>query len=149
MKPTPAPSAKNLDVNLFGPLSLARAFAPVIKSNGGGAILNILTLLSLASMPGITPDNISKAAAWSMTLSLRAELAPKNTVVHSVFPGAIDTEMLAGVEMDKANPADVARTIVAGIGEGKEDIFPGVMARQVYANWRKDHKSVEKQFAAA
>ena len=100
-------------------------------------------------MPGITPYNISKAAAWSMTLSLRAELAPKNIVVHSVFPGAIDTEMLAGVEMDKANPADVARTIVAGIGEGKEDIFPDVMVRQVYANWRKDHKSVEKQFAAA
>lgn len=145
----PGTISANLEVNLFGPLNLARAFAPGLQANGGGAILNMLTLLSLASMPSITPYNISKAAAWSMTLSLRAELAPKNITVHSVFPGAIDTDMLAGVEMDKASPADVARAIIAGVDAGEEDIFPDAMAREVYANWRKDHKQVEKQFAAA
>jgi NAD(P)-dependent dehydrogenase (short-subunit alcohol dehydrogenase family) len=140
--------SRNLEVNLFGPLNVTRAMAPVIQGNGGGAVVNILTLLSLASMPGITPYNISKAAAWSMTLSQRAELAPKNISVHSVFPGAIDTDMVADFDMDKASPADVANAIITGVNAGEEDIFPDTMAQQVYGAWRQDHKGVEKQFAA-
>lgn len=138
----------NLEVNLFGPLNVTRAMIPVLQANGGGAIVNMLTLLSLASMPGITPYNISKAAAWSMTLSLRAELEPKNIAVHGVFPGAIDTDMVADFEMDKADPAEVARAIIDGVNSGDEDIFPDAMAQQVYGAWRQDHKQVEKQFAA-
>ncbi|VAW22042.1 Short-chain dehydrogenase/reductase SDR? [hydrothermal vent metagenome] len=138
----------NLEVNLFGLLNLTRAIAPNIAKNDGGAVVNILTLLSLASMPAITPYNISKAAAWSLTLSLRAELAASNISVHSVFPGAIDTDMIAGVEMDKTAPRDVAAAIVEGINQDKEDIFPDAMAQQVYQAWSKDHKAVEKQFAS-
>jgi len=129
-------------------LNLSRAIAPNIAANGGGAIVNMLTLLSLASMPAITPYNISKAAAWSLTLSLRAELAGKNIAVHSVFPGAIDTDMLKGVEMDKSAPGDVAAAIIAGVIAGQEDIFPDPMSKQVYQAWRQDHKAVEKQFAS-
>ncbi len=138
---------RNFDINFYGSLIVSRNFAPVIEANGGGAIVNTLTLLSLASMPGFAAYNASKAAAWSMTLSLRASLADKNIDVHSVFPGAVDTDMLAGVEMPKTSPADVAKAIVNGVNNNQEDIFPDPMSTEVYDMWSKDHKSVEKQFA--
>jgi len=138
---------RNFDTNFYGTLAVSRSFAPVIEANGGGAIVNTLTLLSLASMPGLAAYNASKAAAWSMTLSLRASLADRNIDVHGVFPGAVDTDMLDGVEMPKTSPADVAQAIINGVIEGQEDIFPDPMSVEVYGAWSKDHKAVEKQFA--
>ena len=140
--------AAELDTNFFGKLLMARAFAPVIERNGGGAIVNMLTLVALASMPGLSVYNASKAAAWSMTQSLRASLAGKGVAVHAVFPGAVDTDMLAGVEMPKAAPEDVAAAIVAGVAADQEDIFPDPMSAQVYAAWKQDHKAIERQFAS-
>jgi len=140
--------AAELDTNFYGKLLMARAFTPVIQGNGGGAIVNMLTLVALASMPGLSVYNASKAAAWSMTQSLRASLAGKGVAVHAVFPGAVDTDMLAGVEMPKASPEDVAAAIVAGVAADQEDIFPDPMSAQVYAAWRQDHKAVERQFAS-
>jgi NAD(P)-dependent dehydrogenase (short-subunit alcohol dehydrogenase family) len=138
---------RNFETNFYGTLNMARAFVPVIEKNGGGAIVNILTLVALASMPGLSVYNASKAAAWSMTQSLRASLAGRKIAVHGVFPGAVDTDMLAGVEMPKASPADVAVAIVSGIAAGQEDIFPDQMSAGLYDAWKKDHKAVERQFA--
>lgn len=132
--------ARNFDTNFYGTLIMARAFAPLIERNGGGAIVNILTLVALASMPGLAAYNASKAAAWSMTQSLRASIAARGVAVHGVFPGAVDTDMLAGVDMPKTPPKDIAA--------GQEDIFPDSMSAGFYAAWKADHKSVEKQFAA-
>jgi NAD(P)-dependent dehydrogenase (short-subunit alcohol dehydrogenase family) len=140
--------ARNVETNLYGTLHMARAFAPLIERNGGGAIVNILTLVALASMPGLAVYNASKAAAWSMTQSLRATLSGRGVAVHGVFPGAVDTDMLAGVEIPKTSPAEVARAVVAGIANGQEDIFPDPMSARYYAAWRQDHKAVEKAFAA-
>jgi NAD(P)-dependent dehydrogenase (short-subunit alcohol dehydrogenase family) len=139
---------RNFGTNFYGVLAMSRAFAPVIERNGGGAIVNILTLVALASMPGLGVYNASKAAAWSLTQSLRAGLSNRKIAVCGVFPGAVDTDMLAGVEMPKTSPADVAKAIVAGISDGVEDIFPDPMSSSLYEAWRKDHKAVEKQFAA-
>jgi NAD(P)-dependent dehydrogenase (short-subunit alcohol dehydrogenase family) len=138
---------RNFATNFYGVLATSRAFAPVIERNGGGAIVNILTLVALASMPGLGVYNASKAAAWSLTQSLRASLGGHNIAVHGVFPGAVDTDMLAGVEMPKARPEDVAATIIAGVSQSREDIFPDAMSASLYDAWRKDHKAVEKQFA--
>ncbi len=140
--------ARDFDTNFYGKLIMARAFAPVIERNGGGAIVNILTLVALASMPGLAAYNASKAAAWSMTQSLRASIAGRGIAVHAVFPGAVDTDMLAGVDMPKTPPADIAAAVVSGIIAGQEDIFPDTMSAGLYAAWKTDHKSVEKQFAA-
>ena len=115
---------KNLAVNLWGPLDMDRAFVPVLEQNGDGAIVTILTLLSLASMPGMSAYNASKAAAWSVGLSLRATLAAKSIAVFNVFPGAVDTDMLAGVEMPKTASRDVAQNVLSGLEAGSEDIFP-------------------------
>jgi NAD(P)-dependent dehydrogenase (short-subunit alcohol dehydrogenase family) len=138
---------RNFATNFYGVLATSRAFAPVIGRNGGGAIVNILTLVALASQPGLGVYNASKAAAWSLTQSLRASLTGRNISVHGVFPGAVDTDMLAGVEMPKARPEDVAAAIIAGVSQSREDIFPDAMSSSLYDAWRKDHKAVEKQFA--
>ena len=137
----------NLAVNYLGKLRMARTFAPVIERNGGGAIVNTLTLVALASMPGLSVYNASKAAAWSMTQSLRASLADRSIRVHGVFPGAVDTDMLRDIDMDKARVTDVAAAILKGVMNGEEDIFPDVMSTSLYAAWSSDHKAVEKQFA--
>lgn len=137
-----------LDTNFFGKLAVAKTFASVLEANGGGTIVNTLTLLSLASMPGFAAYNASKAAAWSMSLSLRASLQPKNVQVVNAFPGAIDTDMLSGVEIDKTSPDDVAKEILLAVQNNQEDVFPDPMSKQVYEAWCQDHKAVEKQFAS-
>lgn len=139
---------RNIETNFYGKLLMARAFAPIIERNGGGAIVNMLSLVSLVSAPGLSGYNASKAAAWSMTLSLRASLASKGITVHGVFPAGVDTDMLAGVDVPKASPVDVAKAVMSGLALNHEDIFPDAMSTQVYAAWRQDHKAVEKQFAA-
>jgi NAD(P)-dependent dehydrogenase (short-subunit alcohol dehydrogenase family) len=139
--------ASQFETNFYGTLNMARAFVPVIEKNNGGAIVNVLTVVALASMPGLAAYNASKAAAWSMTQSLRASIAEKRITVHAVFPGPVDTDMAAEIQFDKTSPADVAAAVLAGIEACEEDIFPDPMSTQVYAAWRQDHKAIEKQFA--
>lgn len=135
---------RNMEVNYFGTLAVSRAFAPVLKANGGGALVNVLSVASFASMPGIAGYNASKAAAWSLTQSLRADLGRQGTMVHGVFPGPVDTDMGKGFPIEKAAPAEVANAALHGIESGTEDIFPDMMSRQVYAAWFADHKAVER-----
>ena len=99
-------------------------------------------------MPSRSAYNASKAAAWSMTQSLRATLAGERIRVIGVFPGPVDTEMLAGVPIPKAPPADVAAAIVAGIATDAEDVYPDPAALGAYEQWKQDHKSIERQFAS-
>ena len=139
--------ANQFNTNFYGSLNMARAFVPVIEQNNGGAIVNVLTVVALASMPGLAAYNASKAASWSMTQSLRASVAEKGITVHAVFPGPVDTAMAAEVDFDKTSPADVAAAVLAGIEADQEDIFPDPMSTQVYAAWKQDHKAIEKQFA--
>jgi NAD(P)-dependent dehydrogenase (short-subunit alcohol dehydrogenase family) len=139
---------RNMDTNYYGTLHMSRTFAPLIEGNGGGAVVNVLTVVALASMPGLGVYNASKAAAWSMTQSLRADLARRKVQVFAVFPGPVDTDMARGIETAKTSPADVARAVLDGVQAGTEDIFPDPMSRQVYAAWKADHKAVEHQFAS-
>jgi NAD(P)-dependent dehydrogenase (short-subunit alcohol dehydrogenase family) len=139
--------AQNMDTNYYGTLQMVRAFVPVLEANGG-AIVNVLTLVALASMPGLGAYNASKAAAWSLTQSIRADLGAKGIAVYGVFPGAVDTDMLRDVAMSKTSPQVVARAMLDGVEAGTEDIFPDPMSQQVYAAWWQDHKAVERQFAA-
>jgi short-subunit dehydrogenase len=136
------------NINFYGSLNMARVSVTVIEQNNGRAIVNVLSVVSLASMPGLAAYNASKAAAWSMTQSLRASVAEKGITVHAVFPGPVDTNMAAEIEFDETRPADVAAAVLAGIEAGQEDIFPDPMSNQVYAAWKQDHKAIEKQFAA-
>jgi short-subunit dehydrogenase len=127
---------------------MAKAFTPILVANGGGTIVNMLTIAALAPIPAMSAYNASKAAAWSMTQSLRATLAGKGIKVMGVFPGPVDTQMLAGVPIPKAAPSDVAKAIVAGIASDVEDVFPDDTSSAIYSQWTRDHKSIERQMAA-
>jgi NAD(P)-dependent dehydrogenase (short-subunit alcohol dehydrogenase family) len=137
----------DLETNFFGTLNVINAFIPTLEQHRG-SIVNMLTLVALASMPALAAYNASKAAGLSLTQSFRADLGKRGITVHGVFPGAVDTDMIRAFEMPKTPPIDVARATLAGIEAGEEDIFPDPMSRHLYSAWRQDHKAVERQFAA-
>ncbi len=95
---------RDMAVNHSGLRDVTRTFAPIMEVNGGGTVVNMLTLLSFVSAPGFSAYNASKAAAWSMSMSLRAYLRPKGIAVLNAFPAGIDTDMLAGVDAPKDTP---------------------------------------------
>jgi NAD(P)-dependent dehydrogenase (short-subunit alcohol dehydrogenase family) len=138
----------SLAVNLFGPYAVTRAFLPQL-TRSGGVIVNNTSLMALAPLP-LTPSYaISKAAAFSMTQSLRALLAGRGVRVHAVLTGPTDTDMTAGFEIPKASPQSVARVIFDGVDNGEEDIFPDPMSASVADGWRGGPaKAMERQNAA-
>lgn len=138
---------RDMDTNYYGTLQMVRAFAPLISDNGGGAIANVLTLVALASMPTLGGYSASKAALFSLTQAIRAELGTQGIAVHGIYPGAVDTEMIAGLTLPKTSPAEVAAAIVDGIVNDVEDIYPGTMAQQMSQVWLQNPKQLEAQFA--
>jgi NAD(P)-dependent dehydrogenase (short-subunit alcohol dehydrogenase family) len=138
---------EHMETNFFGAWNLTDAFIPMLEARKG-AIVNMLTFVALASMPVLAAYNASKAAGWSLTQSLRADLGKRGISVHAVFPGAVDTDMIRSFQMPKTPAIDVARATLLGVEADEEDIFPDPMARQLYAAWRQDHKAVERQFAS-
>ena len=88
-----AAARAEMGTNFFGPLAMCRAFAPILASNGGGAIVNMLSILARVNLPMYGSLSASKAAALSLTQGVRAELAKQGTLVVAVMPGAVDTEM--------------------------------------------------------
>jgi NAD(P)-dependent dehydrogenase (short-subunit alcohol dehydrogenase family) len=138
----------SLAVNLFGPYTVTQAFLPQL-TRSGGVIVNNTSLMALAPLP-LTPSYaISKAAAFSMTQSLRALLAGRGVRVHAVLTGPTDTDMTAGFEIPKASPQSVARVIFDGVDNGEEDIFPDPMSASVADGWRGGPaKAMERQNAA-
>jgi NAD(P)-dependent dehydrogenase (short-subunit alcohol dehydrogenase family) len=136
-----------LEVNFEGLYRTIRAFVPVIEGNGGGQIVNVLSLLSLASTPPMTGYSASKAAAHSLTQALRPALAPKGITMHGVYPGGIDTDMLAGIDAPKTAPGEVADGILSGLAAGYEDIFPDPNSQAMSKVWWSDPKSFERAFS--
>lgn len=139
---------RDMEVNYFGTLNVIRAFIPILESHPGSAIVNILSISALASVPGIGGYSASKAAGQSLTQSIRSQLAKKSISVHGVFPGPIDTDMTSRMAIPKASAGDVARAILLGIEQGEEDIFPDGMSRQGGVSWRSDPKLLERLLAA-
>jgi NAD(P)-dependent dehydrogenase (short-subunit alcohol dehydrogenase family) len=137
---------QDLNVNLFGLIETSKAFLPALQS-ASGAIVNVLTVVSLASMPGLGGYSASKAAAFSVTQALRGELKAKGIQVFNAYPGPIDTDMIRGFDLPKTSPEDVAKAILAGVSEGHEDIAPDPMSRGILAAWLKDPKAIESQFS--
>jgi NAD(P)-dependent dehydrogenase (short-subunit alcohol dehydrogenase family) len=122
-----------MDTNYWGPLTMAQAFAPVLARNGGGALVNILSVLSWLSVPGTAGYSASKAAMWSMTNGLRHDLAAQGTQVVGLHVGYMDTDMTAGVDAPKASPAEVARQVVDALRDGRREILADALSRQVKA----------------
>jgi NAD(P)-dependent dehydrogenase (short-subunit alcohol dehydrogenase family) len=139
---------QHLAVNTLGSLKMARAFLPLLERSKG-AIVNNLSLVSLAPLPVIPAYSISKAAAFSMTQSLRALLAGQGVTVHAVFLGPIDTDMNRGFDIPKASPESAARGIFDGLERGDEDIFPDPASQALTEGFRSGvAKALQRQFAA-
>jgi NAD(P)-dependent dehydrogenase (short-subunit alcohol dehydrogenase family) len=139
---------RDMGTNYFGTLNVLRAFVPVMERTGGGSIVNLLSVVALASMPALGGYSASKAALYSLTQALRAELAKKRIRVHAVFPGPVDTDMIRSIEMPKTSPSDVAVSLLDAVEADAEDIFPDPMSKQVQAAWVKEPKAIERQFGS-
>ncbi len=120
-----------MEVNYFGTLAMCRAFAPVIEKNGGGAIINMSSITGRAPIPLMGSLCATKAAIYSMSQSIRAELAPKGIHVMAILPGAIDTRMTENFPGDKAAPADIVKAVLDGLAVGAADLYPGDMAQGI------------------
>ncbi|MFF9127911.1 SDR family oxidoreductase [Streptomyces sp. NPDC014889] len=121
-----------METNFFGPLAVTRAFAPVIEGNGGGAVLNVLSVLSWLHPAGLGAYAAAKAAAWALTGAAREELAARGIAVSALHVGYMDTDMAAGVPADqKVDPADVAVQALHGIETGLPEILADDTTRYV------------------
>lgn len=122
---------REMDTNFFGPLLMTQAFAPILKTNGGGAILNVVSALSWFTVPGAGAYAASKAAAWSLTDSARLELADQGTQVVGVHMGLVDTDMAAGVQAPKISPSALATAGLDAIESGLDEVLADDWARLV------------------
>jgi len=139
---------RHLAVNLFGTYSVTQAFLPQLTLSKG-AIVNNVSLMALAPLPLTPAYAISKAAAFSLTQSLRALLAGQGVRVHAVLTGPTDTDMTRGFDIPKASPESVARAIFDAVDVGEEDIFPDPMSASVADSWRSGAaKALERANAA-
>jgi NAD(P)-dependent dehydrogenase (short-subunit alcohol dehydrogenase family) len=139
---------KQLDVNLLGPLKVTQAFLPLLIRSKG-VIVNNLSLAAVAPVP-VTPGySISKAAALSLTQSLRALLTRQGVGVHAVFIGSVDTDMNRGFDGPKVSPESAAAGIFDGPEKGEEDIFPDPTSRPLADGWRTGvAKALERRINA-
>ncbi|MGB8940281.1 MAG: SDR family oxidoreductase [Streptomyces sp.] len=123
---------REMDTNFFGPLATTRAFAPVIEGNSGGAVLNVLSVLSWYHPAGLGSYAASKAAAWALTGASREELAPRGITVSALHVGYMDTDMAAQVPADqKVSASAVAAQALDGIEAGLPEIVADDLTRQV------------------
>jgi NAD(P)-dependent dehydrogenase (short-subunit alcohol dehydrogenase family) len=126
---------RHLDVNLLGMVKVTQAFSQsLIRSKG--AIVNILSITSIAPFPVIPGYSISKAAALSLTQSLRVLLKRQGVGVHGVILGSVDTDMTRGYDVPKVSPETAAAGIFDGLENGEEDIFPDPTSQTLAEGWR-------------
>jgi NAD(P)-dependent dehydrogenase (short-subunit alcohol dehydrogenase family) len=120
-----------METNLYGILAVSRSFAPVLKANGGGALVNMLSALSWFSNRNSGPYSVTKAAAWALTNGLRNELRDQGTLVMAVHAGYIDTDMTAKIEAPKARPEDIAARVIEGLLAGSEEVLADDTSKDV------------------
>lgn len=120
-----------LETNFLGPLRLAQAFAPALARHGGGAIVNVLSVLSWISVPQLGAYSASKAAAWAMTNALRNELRAQHTQVLGLHMGYVDTDMTSGFDVAKSSPDEVVRRTLDALEAGAEEVLADDLARHV------------------
>lgn len=122
---------REMDTNFYGTLLMTQAFAPILKANGGGAILNVVSATSWFTVPGAGAYAASKAAAWSLTDSARLELAAQGTHVVGVHMGLVDTDMAAGMQAPKISPTVLVTAGLDAIESGADEVLADDWARFV------------------
>jgi NAD(P)-dependent dehydrogenase (short-subunit alcohol dehydrogenase family) len=131
-----------LEVNYLGLVSMTQAFAPVLAANGGGAFVNVLSVVSWAAMPSLTTYSASKAAAWSYTNAARVQLAGAGTEVVGVHVGFVDTDLTAGLPVEKIEPPAVATSALDALEQGRPEALVDDLSRTVKAGLHDDQNLI-------
>jgi NAD(P)-dependent dehydrogenase (short-subunit alcohol dehydrogenase family) len=129
---------QEFDTNVLGPLAVTQAFAPILGANGGGAIVNVLSVLSWFSAPQSALYCAAKAASWSLTNAIRQELHSQGTQVVALHVGFMDTDMTAGLDVPKSSPDDVALQVMDGLEAGDFEVLADDVSRRVRAGLSGD-----------
>jgi NAD(P)-dependent dehydrogenase (short-subunit alcohol dehydrogenase family)/uncharacterized OB-fold protein len=143
-----------MDVNYFGLLRLAQEFGPTLRARSAAgpsstpAWVNVLSVFALANFPAHGTFSASKAATYSLSQCLRAEMQPWGVRVINIFPGPIDDEWNQTLPLPKLSPDALARATVKALQEGVEDVYPGDVAQEWLARWRENPKVLERELAA-
>ena len=119
------------ETNFFGMLNVSKAFAPVLQANGGGALVNVLSVASWVNGAELGAYAASKSAAWSLTNALRHELAAQKTQVLGLHMGYVDTDLTRGFDIPKSNPDDIARQALDGLEAGADEVLADALTHQV------------------
>ena len=142
-----------LEVNYLGLAAVTQAFAPVLDANGGGAYVNVLSVASWVGNPPLATYSASKAAAWNFTNSARVALKAQATHVVGVHVGYVDTDLTAGLDAPKLDPADVVSAALDALEAGESEVAVDEISQYVKANLADDHTQIypliEQQFSAA
>ena len=131
-----------METNYFGTLRMCRAFAPVLAANGGGAVINMLSVTSFYTNPLNASYGASKAAAWSLTNGIRIELHHQGTLVVAVHAGFVNTDMAALVDAPKISPESVAQQACDAVEAGQVEVLADERTRFVKASLPRDHELI-------
>jgi NAD(P)-dependent dehydrogenase (short-subunit alcohol dehydrogenase family) len=140
---------REMETNVFGTLAMSRAFAPILAANGGGALVNVLSVLSWLALPPTALYSASKAAEWSLTNSLRVELQRQGTLVVGVHCGFLDTDMAASVNAPKLAPEQVVELTLEAIRLGRHEVLADDTSRHVKAALSGDVTALYPTLAAS
>lgn len=133
-----------MNTHYYGPLRMIRAFAPILKAGGGGAIVNVLSAASWIPSEHWGAYHAAKAAAWSLTNSVRLELSGQNTLVTGVYLGPTDTDLARGLSFpfELNDPADVVRAALDGVEAGQSEVLADALSAQIKANLALDPATI-------
>jgi NAD(P)-dependent dehydrogenase (short-subunit alcohol dehydrogenase family) len=138
---------QELNTHFFGTLAMTRAFAPQLARAGGGAILNVLSVLSWVSLPDVSAYCAAKSAEWSLTNATRLQLAGQHTLVTALHVGYMDTDMARHVTSAKLDPALVAKLALDGIEAGQPEVLADELSQQVQHGLAGGVAALYPQFA--
>lgn len=140
----PDAARDEMEVNYFGTLAMTRAFAPILAANGGGAIVNVLSVAAVVPAAFMGGYSTSKAAMWFLSAITRAELAEQGTQVTSLVLGSVDTRMAAHVDGNKEDPRDIARVGLDAVEAGAQTVATDKMAIDSMAAHTADPEGFER-----
>jgi NAD(P)-dependent dehydrogenase (short-subunit alcohol dehydrogenase family) len=122
---------RHLETNFFGMLRMSQAFAPVLAANGGGALLNVLSIVAWINGGQLAPYAASKSAAWSLTNALRHELAPQRTQVLALHMAFVDTDLVRTLDGPKTSPDEIVERALDGLEAGLDEVLADERTRLV------------------
>lgn len=144
---------EELEVNYLGLISMTQAFAPVLAANGGGAFVNVLSVASWVGMPTLATYSASKSAAWGWTNAARVQLARRDTQVLGVHVGFVDTDLTAGLDVEKVSPQAVAVSALEALERGDSEALVDEFSRNIKGALHDDlhliYPTIQEQFSAS